>query len=76
MGNKADLEESRVVSKELGMKLAQDYGPKVEWIETSAKSALNVEEVFTGLARRIKEEKAKQKVQEQNSKKRRRCSIL
>ncbi|CAJ1056673.1 ras-related protein Rab-8B-like [Xyrichtys novacula] len=43
LGNKCDMTDRRQVSKDRGEKLAIDYG--VKFLETSAKSGLNVEEV-------------------------------
>ncbi|KAJ7397997.1 Ras-related protein Rab-8B [Pitangus sulphuratus] len=42
LGNKCDMNEKRQVSKEKGEKLAIDYG--IKFLETSAKSSINVEE--------------------------------
>ncbi|KAI4825839.1 hypothetical protein KUCAC02_021504 [Chaenocephalus aceratus] len=42
LGNKCDMTDRRQVSKDRGEKLAIDYG--VKFLETSAKSGLNVEE--------------------------------
>ncbi|TKS73473.1 Ras-related protein [Collichthys lucidus] len=42
LGNKCDMTDRRQVSKDRGEKLAIDYG--VKFLETSAKSSLNVEE--------------------------------
>ena len=44
VGNKTDLEEKRVVSKEEGQKFADDNG--LLFFETSAKSGENIEEMF------------------------------
>ncbi|PWA26293.1 hypothetical protein CCH79_00020323 [Gambusia affinis] len=43
LGNKCDMNDKRQVSKERGEKLAIDYG--IKFLETSAKSSINVEEV-------------------------------
>ncbi|XP_038640261.1 ras-related protein Rab-8B-like isoform X1 [Scyliorhinus canicula] len=43
LGNKCDVNEKRQVPKEQGEKLAIDYG--IKFLETSAKSSINVEEV-------------------------------
>ncbi len=48
IGNKIDKEEKRMVSKEEGKELAEQYG--VEYIETSAKSDENVDKAFEILA--------------------------
>lgn len=52
LGNKCDLADSRMVSKERGQLLADEHG--VKFMETSAKSGLNVESAFTALAKDIK----------------------
>ena len=45
IGNKADLEESRVIQKEQGEKLKEDYDIDF-FIEASAKTGFNVQEIF------------------------------
>ena len=52
LGNKCDMEDKRVVSTEQGQQLAQQFG--VAFMETSAKSNINVEEAFMHIARAIK----------------------
>uniref|UniRef100_A0AAY4E8Q2 small monomeric GTPase n=1 Tax=Denticeps clupeoides TaxID=299321 RepID=A0AAY4E8Q2_9TELE len=51
LGNKCDMNDKRQVSKERGEKLAIDYG--IKFLETSAKSSLNVEGAFFTLAQDI-----------------------
>lgn len=51
VGNKTDLESQRRVSTEKAQKMAIEYGIKL--IETSAKSNMNIESVFTELAMQI-----------------------
>jgi Ras-related protein Rab-2A len=48
VGNKIDLEEERVVSREEGEELAEELG--ITYMETSAKTGENVDEAFRVLA--------------------------
>jgi len=52
LGNKCELSSARQVSKERGEQLAVEYG--IKFMETSAKTSVNVEEAFHTLARDIK----------------------
>jgi Ras-related protein Rap-1A/Ras-related protein Rap-1B len=52
VGNKCDLEEDRMVSREQGMELSQQWGGK-PFYETSARFKINVDEVFYDLVRQI-----------------------
>ncbi|CAO3596148.1 unnamed protein product [Absidia cylindrospora] len=52
IGNKCDMEEKRVVTKEQGEALANELG--IQFMETSAKANIGVEEAFFDLARDIK----------------------
>ncbi|KAJ6850549.1 uncharacterized protein M6B38_259465 [Iris pallida] len=54
VGNKADMDESkRAVPTSRGQNLADEYG--IKFFETSAKTNLNVEQVFFTIARDIKQ---------------------
>ncbi|KAJ7462718.1 ras protein [Mycena galericulata] len=53
VGNKIDKAYEREVSKEEGAALARQFG--CEFIETSAKTAQNVERVFTSLVRALRQ---------------------
>jgi len=53
IGNKSDLDHRRQVTKEEGAKFAQDHG--LIFLETSAKTAANVEEAFINTAQKIYE---------------------
>ena len=50
VGNKADLEDRRQVSEEEAQKFARDN--RILYMETSAKTGLNIERVFLETARR------------------------
>ncbi|XP_038058311.1 ras-related protein Rab-8A-like isoform X2 [Patiria miniata] len=52
LGNKCDMDDRRVVTKDKGEQLAIEYG--IKFMETSAKASINVEEAFVTLARDIK----------------------
>lgn len=52
LGNKCDIQDRRQVSRERGEQLAIEYN--IKFMETSAKSSLNVEEAFFKLAKDIK----------------------
>ncbi|KAM3863618.1 ras-related protein Rab-26-like [Diretmus argenteus] len=52
LGNKADATDERVVKREDGERLAKEFG--VPFMETSAKSGLNVELPFTAVAKELK----------------------
>ncbi|KAI8016389.1 Ras-related protein RABE1c [Camellia lanceoleosa] len=54
VGNKADMDESkRAVPTSWGQALADEYG--IKFFETSAKTNLNVEQVFFSITRDIKQ---------------------
>lgn len=52
IGNKCDLVEKKVVDSQKGQQLAANYG--IQFLETSAKNNINVEEAFISIARDIK----------------------
>ena len=58
VGNKADLEESRKVTKDEGQTFAEENGIKY-FFETSAKTGLNAKEVFTEAAKLLHEQHLK-----------------
>lgn len=71
VGNKCDLEEERVVSREQGMELSQQWGGK-PFYETSARFKINVDEVFYDLVRQIN----RQMPFKDKQKKRLKCIVL
>ncbi|GLD66198.1 ras-related protein Rab-26-like protein [Lates japonicus] len=57
LGNKADATHDRVVKREDGERLAKEFG--VPFMETSARSGLNVELAFTAVAKELKHRSVK-----------------
>jgi len=51
LGNKCDMEDSRVVAKERGEAIATEHG--IKFLETSAKTNINIERAFHELAEAI-----------------------
>jgi len=76
VANKTDLEEERAVSKEDGKNLASKFG--TGFLEASAKTNTNVNEIFFELVRMINKwrEKNPQKFPAQKQKKKGGCTIL
>eukprot|EP00764_Aduncisulcus_paluster_P011229 gnl/Carplike_NY0171/419_a576_4518.p1 GENE.gnl/Carplike_NY0171/419_a576_4518~~gnl/Carplike_NY0171/419_a576_4518.p1 ORF type:complete len:200 (+),score=62.58 gnl/Carplike_NY0171/419_a576_4518:41-601(+) len=69
VGNKMDLEDDRLVSKEDGEKKAEEFG--CDFMETSAKTGENVNQVFDILLNKVKID-----MEASRKKKRRICTIL
>ncbi|XP_070580103.1 ras-related protein Rab-37-like isoform X4 [Ptychodera flava] len=57
LGNKADMSSDRVVRREEGEKLAKDHG--VAFMETSAKTGMNVELAFMAVAKDLRMRKTR-----------------
>ncbi|XP_006454771.1 ras protein [Agaricus bisporus var. bisporus H97] len=75
VGNKCDKSYEREVSKEEGAALARKYG--CEFLETSAKTAQNVERLFTNLVRALRDASVtKDEVQAPPKKKKKRCIVF
>ncbi|KAJ7785972.1 ras protein [Mycena metata] len=86
VGNKCDMVADREVSREEGEALARQFG--CEFIETSAKTAQNVDRVFTTLLRALRRTKEPFKLEgatpnlpssnfaEPANKKKKKCTIL
>lgn len=53
LGNKCDMEDKRVISKERGESIARDNG--IRFLETSAKTNVNIDKAFYELAESILE---------------------
>ena len=51
LGNKCDMEDKRVISKERGETIARENG--VRFLETSAKTNVNIERAFVDLSETI-----------------------
>ncbi|ELT94379.1 hypothetical protein CAPTEDRAFT_193005 [Capitella teleta] len=57
LGNKSDMTSERLVRREDGERLAKEYG--TAFMETSAKTGLNVELAFMAIARDLKSRKSR-----------------
>jgi len=62
LGNKCDMESSRLVSKDQGAAIARDHG--VRFMETSAKANINIDAAFMELAEAILNKTAGKDTQE------------
>lgn len=71
VGNKCDLEDERVVGKDQGQNLARQFN--CAFLETSAKSKINVNEIFYDLVRQINKKNPEQR---RKTKKKSGCLIL
>jgi len=60
VGNKCDKQYEREVSREEGAQLARTFG--CEFLETSAKTAYNVERLFTTLVRLLRQTKQSEQI--------------
>lgn len=69
VGNKCDLEDDRVVKKDTGNGLANQWGSA--FFETSARKKINVDEVFYDLVRQINRQ-----MPDKPDKKKKKCIIL
>lgn len=71
VGNKCDLEDERVVGKELGKSLANQFN--CSFMETSAKAKINVNDIFNDLVQQINKKSPEKK---QSKKKKSTCNLL
>jgi len=77
IGNKCDLENDRVISKEQGKEAANEWGGgRIGHYETSAKSNINVTEVFQEIVRMMLKEDAAHGLKKPKKPKKKSCSIL
>jgi len=78
VGNKCDLTDLREVSTEEGKELARSMG--ADFLEASAKTRTNIEQIFVTLVRKVREKKGlyKKHVKDGNKKRtlNKNCSIL
>lgn len=74
VGNKCDLEDDRVVSKDQGSSLANQWGGGCSFKETSARKKINVDEVFYDLVRQINSSMPEKEKKKGGEKKK--CNIL
>ncbi|KAJ7069454.1 ras protein [Mycena amicta] len=74
VGNKCDIISDREVSKDEGAALARRFG--CEFVETSAKTAQNVERVFTNLVRALRAAQPEPQIPLKEKKKKKKCLIL
>ncbi|XP_072568301.1 ras-related protein Rab-37 isoform X1 [Paramormyrops kingsleyae] len=58
LGNKSDMVHERVIKQEEGQRLAREYG--VPFMETSAKTGINVELAFLAVAKELKQRVSQQ----------------
>jgi GTPase SAR1 family protein len=72
VGNKCDLNDQRVISTEQGDDLARKFGG-CAFLEASAKTKTNVDEIFYNLIRQINK---KSPDSNQPTKKKKGCSLL
>ena len=70
VANKCDLEDERVVGKDQGQNLARQWN--CAFLETSAKSKINVSEIFYDLVRQINRKNPDPRGKKKKSK----CEIL
>jgi GTPase SAR1 family protein len=71
VGNKCDLEDERVVGRDQGQNLSRQWG-NCAFMETSAKSKINVSEIFYDLVRQINSKTP----EKPEKKKKSRCLLL
>merc|ERR1712062_375667 len=77
IGNKCDLDNDRVISREQGKEVAQEQGGgRIVHHETSAKNNIMVTEVFQDIVRIIKQENAGSKKSQKKNGGKKKCTII
>ena len=56
VGNKSDMEDERVITKEKGQEEVNKLGGNIKFMETSAKARIGVNEAFSELVRMVKKD--------------------
>lgn len=74
VGNKCDKQQEREVSREEGVQLARSFG--CDFLETSAKTPVNVERLFTTLVRLLRQTKQAEQGTPPDKEKKRKCIIM
>lgn len=74
VGNKCDLEDERVVGKDQGQSLANEW--RIKFMETSAKKKIGVNEIFFDLVRQINRKQPDTKGGRSGRSSKSKCSIL
>jgi Ras-related protein Rap-1A/Ras-related protein Rap-1B len=74
VGNKCDLEDERIMSKDQGQLLAKQFG--CTFMEASAKKKINVENLFFDIVRQINEKIPDNKKSKSHVKIKNKCEIL
>eukprot|EP01134_Creolimax_fragrantissima_P004828 CFRG4828T1 len=74
VGNKADLEDQRETSKDDALAKAREWN--VPYLESSAKTKMNVDEAYFNLLRQISKKKAANAQVKSKEKKKKKCIIL
>eukprot|EP01130_Rhizamoeba_saxonica_P005971 TRINITY_DN2366_c0_g1_i1.p1 TRINITY_DN2366_c0_g1~~TRINITY_DN2366_c0_g1_i1.p1 ORF type:complete len:190 (-),score=36.07 TRINITY_DN2366_c0_g1_i1:108-677(-) len=74
VGNKCDLEEKRVITKEQGQELATKHN--CPFLESSALSRINVDETFNEIVRKVLERRGPEEENRKESSSRRRCIVM
>nr|CUU97725.1 hypothetical transcript [Hymenolepis microstoma] len=74
VGNKCDLEDERAVGKDEGQNLARKW--KCAFMESSAKSNINVSEIFADLVRQINRDAPPPKLKSKDHPSKKSCSLV